>query len=120
MSLLVPFVLAFLLVSGWLYVRFNDRRLSSIPARALAVSRERVTPELAERVAKELVEAPMSALSHMPPKTGRRYIVVGGVSCSFLRYSIRGCAIIIISCRPRVHVLNIGPIHRLAFWVAGS
>jgi hypothetical protein len=87
MAPLLLFTLAVLL-SGWLYARFNDKRLSSIPPRALAASPNRVTPGQAERIAAELAETPISALSHMPPKTGRRYIVVGGVSHSFPQYVV--------------------------------
>lgn len=62
---------------GFLYVRRNDAALSTLPPDAAAFSPLRMTPALARLAEKQ---APLSVVDHLPPKTGRRYIVVGGVS----------------------------------------
>ncbi|KAJ7207206.1 NAD(P)-binding protein [Mycena pura] len=69
---LLPFVLLFL------YIRLNDWRLTHIPKSALAVSPTRATPEDVRRTAVKLCKSPISIADQIPPKTGRRYIVVGG------------------------------------------
>ncbi|KAF7366629.1 3-beta hydroxysteroid dehydrogenase isomerase family [Mycena sanguinolenta] len=61
-----------------LYIRLNDHRLTAIPARALAVSPTRCTPEDVHRDAEKFLQEPVSITDQIPPKTGRRYIVVGG------------------------------------------
>lgn len=65
-----------------LYIFRNDRILSSIPPEALKQSPNRVTREEVLRVAQELQENPLTdeTLDQLGAKTGRRYIVVGGVS----------------------------------------
>ncbi|KAJ6588430.1 NAD-P-binding protein [Mycena capillaripes] len=60
------------------YVHLNDARLTAIPKRALAVSSSRCTLEDIHRTSARLQESPVSIVDQIPPKTGRRYIVVGG------------------------------------------
>jgi hypothetical protein len=71
----VPFLI-------FIYVRENDRKLSAIPPEALRPSPVRFTEdaihEAAERV--ERLGSVHPILSYLPPATGRRYVVVGGVS----------------------------------------
>ncbi|KAF9530025.1 hypothetical protein CPB83DRAFT_788989 [Crepidotus variabilis] len=61
------------------YVVWNDKRLLKIPEAALYFSPKRISPtdarELADRLA---ASAPLSTKEVLPPKTGRRYIIVGG------------------------------------------
>lgn len=63
-----------------LYIRSNDQRLTSIPESVLAVSPTRCTPEDVRLTAAKLQKSPISIGDQIPPKTGRRYIVVGGVN----------------------------------------
>ncbi|KAF5318677.1 hypothetical protein D9619_010918 [Psilocybe cf. subviscida] len=64
-----------------LYIRRNDRCLMSIPPEALQFSPKRCTPKdvriTAERLAR-LESLSKKDHASLPPKTGRRYIVVGG------------------------------------------
>ena len=64
----------------YLYIRQNDKCLTRLTPEALAFSPTRYTEDVARTAAKRFAEHPISALDHIPPKTGRRYIVVGGVS----------------------------------------
>jgi hypothetical protein len=64
----------------YLYIRHNDKRLLGVPSRALAVSPERWTAHGILQTAQSLAEKPIYARDRLPPQTGRRYIVVGGVS----------------------------------------
>jgi hypothetical protein len=66
-----------------LYLHINDKRLSRIPDDALALSAKRCTPENVRSLTAELAESPISSKEQLPPKTGRRYIVVGGVRSPF-------------------------------------
>ena len=69
----------FLLV---LYIYWNDRRLIQIPPRALCLSPKRHTAVDVHAEAERLAASPpIDDTETIPPKTGRRYIVVGGVSC---------------------------------------
>ncbi|KAF8994047.1 hypothetical protein BDQ17DRAFT_1331334 [Cyathus striatus] len=61
-----------------LYIKFNDARLRSIPEDALSFSPMRCTPEHVRRTARRLAASPISLRDQLPPKTGRRYIIVGG------------------------------------------
>ena len=64
-----------------LYICWNDWRLTQIPSRVLYFSPKRQTPEDVRAEAKRLAAAPpIEDTEKIPPKTGRRYIVVGGVS----------------------------------------
>ena len=62
------------------YLRLNDWRLARVPEDALILSPKRSTAEDARSLAAQLDESPpISIHDQLPPKTGRRYIVVGGV-----------------------------------------
>lgn len=64
---------------AYLYVRSNDRKLLQLPAEAEAASPKRWTEKEVRRTADALADSPPSLLAgKLPPKTGRRYIVVGG------------------------------------------
>ncbi|KAF5353801.1 hypothetical protein D9758_010583 [Tetrapyrgos nigripes] len=78
MGWFIPLLLVLLVLLG-LYIWSNDRALRSIPKRALEVSPTRLTPEDVLVTAKRLSSSrPMSVDDQIPPKTGRRYIVIGG------------------------------------------
>ena len=64
------------------YVYWNDRRLIRIPPRALDISPKRHTAvDVHAEVERLAASPPIDDTESIPPKTGRRYIVVGGVSC---------------------------------------
>lgn len=66
----------------FLYGVLNDRKLGQLPPEAeLVFSPARVTPQGVRAAAKALSKNPVVMNNFLPPKTGRRYIVVGGV-CS--------------------------------------
>ena len=63
-----------------LYVQRNDSRLTQTPPRLQAFSPKRRTPQDVHAEAKRLASAsPIDDTEKLPPKTGRRYIVIGGV-----------------------------------------
>ncbi|KAJ7432890.1 hypothetical protein B0H11DRAFT_2123521, partial [Mycena galericulata] len=62
----------------YIYTRLNDHRLTRIPEGALSFSPTRACPEHTRQTAARLLESPISISDQIPPKTGRRYIVVGG------------------------------------------
>jgi hypothetical protein len=63
-----------------LYIRHNDRRLRKIPARIESLSK-RTTPEFIRADAMQYFGQPQKDIKgQLPERTGRRYIVVGGVS----------------------------------------
>ncbi|KAA1473011.1 NAD-P-binding protein [Dentipellis sp. KUC8613] len=63
----------------YLYIRSNDAKLTALPKDlAAAFSPHRLTPEDARKAAEELAKSPITVDAVLPPKTGRRYIVVGG------------------------------------------
>ncbi|KAJ7248570.1 hypothetical protein B0H12DRAFT_1211085 [Mycena haematopus] len=68
----------FLIALLALFIRSNDRRLTKIPASALLVSPTRCTSKDVHLTAAKLLQTPISITDQIPPKTGRRYIVVGG------------------------------------------
>ncbi|KAF8156795.1 NAD-P-binding protein [Crassisporium funariophilum] len=62
-----------------IYIYWNDSRLTRIPSLALYFSAKRCTPDSVRALASKLEkEAPLDEKEVIPPKTGRRYIVVGG------------------------------------------
>ena len=64
-----------------LYIYWNDLRLTRVPSRALYFSPKRHTAEDVHAEAERLAAAPpIENREKIPPKTGRRYIIVGGVS----------------------------------------
>ena len=65
-----------------LYIYWNDRRLIQIPPRVLHLSSKRHTTLDVHAEAERLAAStPIEDTEKIPPKTGRRYIIVGGVSC---------------------------------------
>lgn len=64
----------------FLYVWLNDAKLTRLPPEAVALSPDRWTEEGIRKRYAELTDGPNSPLEDkLPPKTGRRYIVTGGV-----------------------------------------
>lgn len=76
------------------YIYWNDSRLTQIPQRVQHFSPKRHTAKdvyvEAERLA---VAPPIEETEIIPPKTGRRYIVVGGVSCHIMNRESLLCII---------------------------
>jgi hypothetical protein len=68
-----------------LYILWNDKRLTAIPSRTLHFSPKRWNSEDARMLAKRLANSTTQANDVLPARTGRKYIIVGGVrSRSFL------------------------------------
>jgi hypothetical protein len=61
-----------------LYIFLNDRKISRLPPEANAFTPHRLEPADVRATAAEYI--PTHIKNQLPPKTGRRYIVVGGVS----------------------------------------
>lgn len=62
-----------------LYIRLNDAKLECLPPEAVRISSKRWTKEEIEVCHAGLKDGPVSVLDgKLPPRTGRRYIVVGG------------------------------------------
>ena len=62
------------------YIRSNDAKLDRLPPEALAISPKRWTTEDINTCHASLKDGPSSLFEgKLPPKTGRRYIVIGGV-----------------------------------------
>lgn len=77
-----------------LYIYWNDRRLIRIPPRALYFSPKRHTAADTHAEAERLARSPpIDDTETIPPKTGRRYIVVGGVSC-YINYEQRWACLV--------------------------
>ena len=68
------FILLFLTV---IYFRSNDAKLQRVPEEAEALG-PRWTDEEILYASTKLKDSPVDIPSKLPPKTGRRYIVVGG------------------------------------------
>jgi|ERR1700722_8884967 len=67
----------------YIYIKHNDSALTRLPPEALALSPHRCTAQDVHIRARNLAETPISTLEYLPPKTGRYYIVVGGVIIFF-------------------------------------
>ncbi|KAF8882157.1 hypothetical protein CPB84DRAFT_1817152 [Gymnopilus junonius] len=72
-----------ILLGPWIvlafYIFWNDRRLKSVPDSALFFGPKRVTAQDVRATAERLANEPSIASKEvLPPRTGRRYIVVGG------------------------------------------
>lgn len=66
-----------------LYVRINDAKLQRLPPEAASLSPQRWSEKLVLKTKEKIAKVEGVSLlkdSDLPPKTGRRYIVVGGVS----------------------------------------
>ena len=93
------------------YVYWNDRRLIQIPPRALYFSPKRHTAVDVHAEAKRLATSPpIDDSEKIPPKTGRRYIVVGGVSCYNYEQKMTCLVDRLLTCFS----------NREAFWEVGS
>lgn len=67
-----------------LYIRLNDQRLQVLPPELEKLSPKRLSLEDVRAEAKKLdSQESIASKEVLPPKTGRRYIVVGGVSNAF-------------------------------------
>ncbi len=76
----LPFLLLALLL--YLYIRLNDAKLMKLPDEvASAFSPHRISARDALEAAAESETTSFDSRTFLPPRTGRRYIVVGGV-CS--------------------------------------
>lgn len=85
LSLLFSLLIVVSLV--FLYGYLNDKKLGHLPPEAeLVFSPARVTPERVRTTAKALSKNPVVTSNFLPPKTGRRYIVVGGVRSLLLPF----------------------------------
>ena len=90
-SLAVGGIVALLTLFLAFYIRLNDRRLTQVPAGALIFSPKRCTSEDVRSFAAQLDESPpISMHDQLPPKTGRRYIVVGGVRSNYTSFIYLG------------------------------
>jgi hypothetical protein len=87
MLLLWLLIAVVLPVLAYLYVRRNDAALRRIPPRALAFSPNRCLVKDVEVEERQLKRDPISLIGQLPPKTGRRYVVVGGVSTCTLQWT---------------------------------
>jgi len=63
-----------------LYAKLNDAKLAKVPPEVKAQATADFSPENIRLTAARLKESPLRIANHLPPRTGRRYIVVGGVS----------------------------------------
>jgi hypothetical protein len=64
----------------YLYGKLNDAKLTKVPPEVRAQASSDFSPENIRLTAARLKESPFQINNHLPPRTGRRYIVVGGVS----------------------------------------
>lgn len=71
-------VLAGIALLIYLYFRFNDQGLSLLPSEVRAFAPNRLTPHVVRETADRLSSSPKIVKDVLPPRTGRRYIVVGG------------------------------------------
>lgn len=70
----------FFLLLVFLYGYFNDRKLKQLPPEAeLVFSPTRLTPRGAREAMDTWSKNTVVMKDFLPPRTGRRYIVVGGV-----------------------------------------
>ena len=75
---LIPFLTSLLLAC--LYAKLNDAKLGKVPPEVEAQATADFSPENICLTAARLKESPPRITNRLPPRTGRRYIVVGGVS----------------------------------------
>ena len=79
----VSLLLALIPLLAFIYIRINDAKLTRLPPEALAISPHRWTDEEILETYARLKDGPKSLFEgKLPPKTGRRYIVTGGVRMS--------------------------------------
>lgn len=75
---LILFLASLLLI--YLYGKLNDAKLIKVPPEVGAQATCDFSPENIRLTAARLKESPLQITDRLPPRTGRRYIVVGGVS----------------------------------------
>jgi hypothetical protein len=75
---MILFLTSLLLV--YLYGKLNDAKLAQVPPEVRAQATCDFSPENIRVTATRLKEYPVQITAHLPPRTGRRYIVVGGVN----------------------------------------
>ena len=63
----------------YIYGKLNDAKLGKVPPEVRALATSNFSPENIRLTAARLKESPLQIRSRLPPRTGRRYIVVGGV-----------------------------------------
>ncbi|KAH7882417.1 3-beta hydroxysteroid dehydrogenase/isomerase family-domain-containing protein [Phlebopus sp. FC_14] len=76
LGLICGFIIAASLL--FLYILLNDRKLSQLPPEANALSPTRFSREDIIFASESLRKSPITIGDVLPPRTGRRYIVVGG------------------------------------------
>ena len=64
----------------YLYGKLNDAKLTKVPPEVRAQASADFSTENIRLTAARLKESPLQIKTRLPPRTGRRYIVVGGVS----------------------------------------
>jgi hypothetical protein len=64
----------------YLYGKLNDAKLTKVPPEVRAQASADFSPENIRLTAARLKQSPLQINNRLPPRTGRRYIVVGGVS----------------------------------------
>jgi hypothetical protein len=82
MSFTVALLCLFLVALLYLYIRLNDAKLMQLPhevASAFSPKRISARDALEAAAAWEKTKTTVDPKTFLPPKTGRRYIVVGGV-----------------------------------------
>ena len=72
----------------YLYVKLNDAKLSNVPHEVRARAPSDFSPENIRLTATRLKDSPLQINSRLPPRTGRRYVVVGGVSEESLHLNV--------------------------------
>jgi hypothetical protein len=85
MGLILIVLCLFPVLLLYLYVRLNDAKLMQLPhevASAFSPKRISAKDSLEAAAAWEKVTATLRTKAFLPPRTGRRYIVVGGVGFS--------------------------------------
>jgi hypothetical protein len=82
MGLMLIILCLFPVLLLYLYVRLNDAKLMHLPhdvASAFSPKRISANDALEAAAAWEKVSTTLTAKTFLPPRTGRKYIVVGGV-----------------------------------------
>lgn len=74
---------------GLWYNNLNNAALIRIPPRVFELSPVRWEKADFKAVAKKMDASPVAIEEHLPPRTGRKYIMVGGVSSVFLFECVR-------------------------------
>lgn len=75
----------------YLYFILNDRKLSQFPPDAKVFSPNRFTAQGVLAAFRQQQDKPVDIGRLLPPKTGRRYIIVGGVRVPCTFDSIMSC-----------------------------